>query len=292
MTTPGPFPGTVYVSSADAGPGAPFTEILCPDDGAPIKAQDVRTVAAVLLANDEAFPNNTVNFTKGINVSNSVPNGDAIGAIGNGTGRGITATGGTSNGTGGRFKGGTTNGIGLEAEGTGTGFGAQIQGGTNGGGLNVSAGGGNNHGIDAYSTGTGHAIRCQQGNIQLNGTEPAASADPGQHVLSAAHYSKAWATVQLDGGGGYAIGDNINVASLTVTATYVEVTWARAFANANYAPIITGEDTGTLFVVGAFQKGSQTTAKTRIRFRDAITNAYLDPSNEIFFFTIDVKGRD
>jgi len=53
MTTPGPIPGTVYVSSADAGPGAPFSQILCPDDGAQVKAQDVRTVAAAVLANTE-----------------------------------------------------------------------------------------------------------------------------------------------------------------------------------------------------------------------------------------------
>lgn len=53
MPTPGPFAGTVWVSADDAGPGAPFSQILCPDDGAQVKAQDVRTVAATCLANDE-----------------------------------------------------------------------------------------------------------------------------------------------------------------------------------------------------------------------------------------------
>jgi hypothetical protein len=286
-------PDHQMVTAADAGPGAPFTEIECPSDDAEVTAEDIRRVAAVCLANDDAILGSSPNFTNGINVSNATTNGDAISAIGNGTGRGITSTGGSSNGSGGQFVGGATNGIGLGATGSGTGFGAQIQGGSNGSGLNVSAGGGNNHGIDAYSTGTGHAIRCQNGNIQLNGTSPLSSVDPGQHVFSSAHYSKAWGRILLDGAGSYSVEDGLNIDSVTVTSTYVEVNWARIFFNNKYAPNVTGEGSATSSITGHVNYAAQTTAKTRIFFFEHVggTSA-VNPATTSFRFTIDVKGRD
>ena len=45
-------PDHQYVSAADAGPGAPFTQIECPDDKATAAAADIRRVCAALLANE------------------------------------------------------------------------------------------------------------------------------------------------------------------------------------------------------------------------------------------------
>jgi hypothetical protein len=292
-------PDHVFISAADAGPGAPFTQIECPTDDAEATAEDVQRVAAAALANDEHilqeltnFPNATVNFTEGINVSNSTPNGDAIGAVGNGTGRGITATGGAASGTAGFFLGGGPNGIALEAKGTGTGEGAWIQGGANGAGLKVSAGGGNNPGLESFPTGTAPAARFQVSGIHLNGTQPTPSANPGTNIVHSTNIQKAWATINVDGAGNASVLDGENIASVTLANQFVEVTWAHPFMNANYCPQVTGSSGGnTTHFVGGIGYDDQTTTKTRIYFRNVATNVWVNPQATEFRFSIAVNGR-
>jgi ketosteroid isomerase-like protein len=46
-------PGYVMITAADAGPGAPFTSIECPDDGVEASGEDLQKIAAACLATDE-----------------------------------------------------------------------------------------------------------------------------------------------------------------------------------------------------------------------------------------------
>lgn len=216
----------------------------------------------------------------------------AIAANAIGDGNGIEATG-AGTGSGALFVAGNTNGIGVQSFGRGTGSGAQIEGGSNGIGARIGAGGGNNIGADIYASGTSPALRINAG-INFNGTQPAYNADPGANIAHAPAIPKAWAVIQLNGIGGCTVGSdsfNIDDASIVITSTYVEVYWKRAFTTANYAVVVTGEFTGSQFIVASFNKGSQTTTKARIHFRDLIGGAVIDPSSTVFFFTISANGR-
>lgn len=46
-------PDHQYVTAADAGPGAPFTQVECPSDDAEAQAADIRRVCAACLANNK-----------------------------------------------------------------------------------------------------------------------------------------------------------------------------------------------------------------------------------------------
>ena len=282
--------------------GGPFSTIECPNDKAPATAADMRRIAAAALANDadlqeqlDDFFDNTANFAHGINASNDMANGDAIAAFGNGTGRGITAVGGNADGPGGFFTGGGPNGVGLEAHGIGAGVGAVIQGGPTGRGALVSAGGGNTVGLEVFSTGTAAAAKFNNGGIHLNGTQPTISDNPGTNIAHSTNIQKAWATIDTDGSGGATVldGMNINTGALSITSTYIEITWTRIFANANYAVQVTCSGNNLQHYVGAIDYSGQTLAKTRVYFRDVIPSpsVLVNPTAAAFRFTVAANGR-
>lgn len=127
----------------------------------------------------------------------------------------------------------------------------------------------------------------------LSATQPAKNADPGgNNRLYSTNTAKAWAKITTDGAGSYTIDDGYNIASCTVAATYVEVTWARAFATADYAPTVTA---GIPFLPNAINATigylSQTTAKTRIHFWDIVGAATLNPATNSVVFFLSVMGR-
>lgn len=68
-------------------------------------------------------------FNEGASFSRTSANTNAVTATGNGTGRGITSTGGGASGDGGRFVGGAPNGKAVVAVGTGAGVGLDATGG-------------------------------------------------------------------------------------------------------------------------------------------------------------------
>lgn len=139
---------------------------------------------------------------------------------------GILATGGAG-GTGGQFVGGAGGGIGITALGTSNNNGGQITGNGTGTGLVVTGGA------------SGRALEVSTGNAVFTGTAPTSTADPGaNHLLSSANIAKVWAMFETDGAGGVTLLDGYNVASLSVTATHVLVTFARSFATVNYCPTV------------------------------------------------------
>lgn len=66
-------PDHQLVSAADAGPGAPFTEVECPSDDAEAAAEDIRRVCAALLANQSWWFENREIHYEYTNVPGSSP---------------------------------------------------------------------------------------------------------------------------------------------------------------------------------------------------------------------------
>lgn len=237
-----------------------------------------------------SFSVNTVGlFTLGLQASNSTTNGDAIGATGNGTGRGLSATGGSNGGTGVLAQGGVTNGKGLEAIGAGTGAGAVCTGGAGAPGIQTSAGGGDNAGIEAFATGTGPALDCKVGGVKFSGTQPTAGTDPGANVMHGTHIVHAWARIHTNGAGAVTVQDNVNVSGATVTATHIEVTFAGAFASTNYAPQSTNLTSHSRLC--SIDDVSLTTTTCQIVIYDSVTGAIVNPSTTAVKVSLSVNGR-
>jgi hypothetical protein len=154
-----------------------------------------------------------------------------------------------------------------------------------GGVANVESGG-------TLSSASGAAVELNS-TVLLGATQPAKNADPGaNNRLYSTNTLKAWGKISTDGAGSYTIDDGYNIASVTVNAAYVEITWARAFANADYAPCVTAS---IPFVPNAVLPNvsfpNQTTTKTRVYFYDVIGAAALAPTTNIVQFSINVPGR-
>lgn len=253
---------------------------------------------------------NTATASAGIVAQNS-GNGDGIGTTGAGTGAGIAATGGGASGTGGVFMAGSGNGQGLDVAGTGTGVGATIQGGANGRGALISAGGGNNAGaeisgtgtgagvkafagasnanaVEATATGTGYAVNCLAGGVHFGGSQPASNADPGANMAHGTNQTKAWVNVETTGLGAYVINDAYNVASCSLASTYIEVTFARAFANADYACTVTNGD-GTA-LSPSVDYANSTTGKVRIKLYD-IAGTAQNFNTDVLKLAVTIVGR-
>jgi hypothetical protein len=243
------------------------TEFAAQDEvlaNSPILSADLNTIAERAFRRTRGLYNGGP-YPLGMIVTQSTANGNGATITANGTGRGVEVTGGGSSGTGGWFLGGNTNGIGVEATGDGTGSGAVIQGGATGIGLEVSAGGGNTNGIEAYATGTGFALACEAGGVQFNGTQPAKTADPGGNAAHATNQVKAWAHITTDGAGNATIEDGYNIATAVPAAgDGVDLTFARAMANALYAVTVTNLDGTALFGVANYALSSTTSVRAKL----------------------------
>lgn len=82
-------------------PGGPFATILCPDDGNPATAEDIRRPVAALLRNYELVDGNKVDragdtMTGTLNINPSAPNTQGLYVLGNGTMPAIYALGGAT----------------------------------------------------------------------------------------------------------------------------------------------------------------------------------------------------
>ena len=277
------------ITAADHGGSVPVTSVSCPSDKEFAKAADVRVVAAALLAECADIRTGTGGLNKCVLKagdtmtgrlivgSTAATNHNAIQATGDGGGAGATLTGG-STGDGAIIAAGGGNNNGASCTGAGSGAGVSGVGGSSGKGGSFLAGGGNVAGASAGGSGSGAGIACTGGTtgpgltavngtaqtntaptcaaqfagyIQLTGTDPNATVDPGaNNVLHAKMIPKA--AVLIDSS--YAVLDSYNVASVTnIAPNEYRVTFVRAMANVNYgikfnvhgAPAYHGAHNGT-----------------------------------------------
>jgi hypothetical protein len=88
------------------------------------------------------------------------------------------------------------------------------------------------------------------GLVRYTGTEPAATADPGgDNAIFGANVAKAWASITTNGAGGVSIDGGYGVASATIVGGNLQLTFARAMANANFAVLVQVVDAGNVIHV-------------------------------------------
>lgn len=190
---------------------------------------------------------------KGATVTTSTSNGAGTTSTGNGTGAGVVGTGGAT-GNGGTFTGGATSGAGASGTGTGasgsgivgqgagSGSGGIFAGGATGPGVSGTGGGTSLGGSFANGTAaTGatpqNAVELTNGNLKLSGTAPNSDASL-TNTLTPANINKAWATI-ITASGAATLDDGFNIASVATNANGIDVTFAAAFANTKYCPVVT-----------------------------------------------------
>ena len=124
-------------------------------------------------------------------------------------------------------------------------------------------------------------------NLYLS-SQPAKDEDPAPNVLHATNIVKAWGYITTDGAGNATLEDGFNISTLTVTSTYIEITFAHAFANAKYAPLVSsGDNPGQ--VPQVYMAGATTTT-CRVYFQSHAGGG-VDPSTVAVHLIIHVCGR-
>lgn len=215
---------------------------------------------------------------------------------GSGTGSGVRGTGGAT-GVGGTFQGGATSGAGLMATG-----------GPSSTGVNAQGGSGNAAGLAATGSGTGvggqfsagtaatgadptNAVELTNGNLKLSGTAPNKD-EATQNVLSPSNLCQAHGMVTVTSGS-IAATDGRNIASVgktTFGGSYdvLRVTFAQAFASANYTCVPTAQSNATplFFTASVVNKATTHVDIMLIRLNvsppayvdidDAATNAVIE----------------
>lgn len=204
--------------------------------------------------------------------------GDFLGGT---SGDGCRGLGGATNGVGGRFTGGATAGFGVVC----------LGGSTNGTGGSFT-GFGTGRGATFVAASASLAIEVGTGNMALNGSSPAVTADPGfNNYVSAAHVPKAWGNINLPLNVPALI-DGVNVASVAPSGTNaLTVTLVRPMANTTYAPVVSlaAGITGTNIVPLHSVTINSTTVFTVTFYSNSTTHANLTLINLAVFFT--VMGR-
>jgi hypothetical protein len=235
-------------------------------------------------------------YPTGITITQSTANGHGVTATGNGTGEGVTATGGASSGTGVSGTGGATNGIGVEGQGTGTGAGGGFIGGTSGPGV-IAQGGTNQPGIKSSGNGTGVALDCLAGGVKFSGTDPVVNADPGASTSHGASVCKAWALITTDGAGAVTVLDglNINTGSVAIAGGAMTVPFVRAFANTVYCVTLCSGNApvSSEAVVYEWNRGSSTGGQMIITGRRVSVGAVanIDFTSTVNVVLVQVFGR-
>jgi hypothetical protein len=211
----------------------------------------------------------------------------AITGTGDGSGAGVAGVGATGvfgiGSTAGIVGGGATssNGHGVTGQGDGSGSGGVFAGGSTGKGI-VCNGGSGSH--PAADIGTGGA--------QFTGASPSASADPGaNNMLFGANILKAGGYITTNGSGGVTLHDGYNIASVSVTSSYVLVTFARAFFNTTYWPVACGAKNPSALPVCDMVHGSTSSSALVVAFLNLDGGGIADPSATAVAFTLMVGGR-
>lgn len=206
------------------------------------------------------------------------------GAICNGggtSGDGIRATGGPV-GYGGLFTGGTGDAAGVRSVASGNGVGLEaIAGGT---GFSIYADGRITTATDVYANnnvivGTGAVCTVNGSKIEfVTVTHPAGTASI-KHQVRPINTVRAYLSLVTDGAGGHTIEDSVGIASVALTATTIDVTFADAFATAKYVASPTGN--GATYRVDPANKAAGTCKVT----------SSLNPTGNILALDVTFFGR-
>ncbi len=245
----------------------------------------------------------------GLRSTGGLTNGNGVVAFGTGTGSGLNSTGGAT-GHGGVFSGGGTSGDGLQSTGGPAGYGGLFTGGSNAPGVRALGGAGNAPGLQAVPSGNGAGIEAAGGgtgiaiaataNVTTTSdfiagsgalctvsgskvefstvTHPAGTASL-KHQVRPINTVRAYLSLVTDGVGGFTIEDRAGIASVALTATTIDITFADAFATAKYVASPTGN--GATYTVIPANKATGTCKVT----------SSLDPTGNIIALDVSFLGR-
>lgn len=122
--------------------------------------------------------------------------------------------------------------------------------------------------------------------VSLDATQPTSTTDVGANKLYSTNTVKAWAKISTDGAGAVAVDDGFNIASVSIDATDITVTFARAFSNANYSS--TAGAAGVGVIANAL---NPTTTTLKIRQYDVVGAAVVNPQTNTTLVSLQVIGR-
>ena len=245
----------------------------------------------------------------GLRSTGGLTNGNGVVAFGTGTGSGLNSTGGAT-GHGGVFSGGGTSGDGLQSTGGRAGYGGLFTGGSNAPGVRALGGAGNAPGLQAMPSGNGAGIEAAGGGTGIaiaatakvtttsdfiagsgalctvsgskvefsTVTHPAGTASL-KHQVRPINTVRAYLSLVTDGVGGFTIEDRAGIASVALTATTIDITFADAFATAKYVASPTGN--GATYTVIPANKATGTCKVT----------SSLDPTGNIIALDVSFLGR-
>lgn len=229
---------------------------------------------------------------------------------GGATGDGINTTGGAT-GHGAVCSGGITSGDGIQATGGPAGYGGLFTGGSNAPGIRAIGGAGNAPGVQAVPSGNGAGIEAAgggtgiaisatanvltttdfiagsggvTGTLNQNNvvfatvTHPVGTASI-KHQVRPINTIRAYLSLVTDGAGGHTIEDRAGIASVALTATTIDITFADAFATAKYIAQPTGN--GATFTVTPANK---TTTVCKV-------SSSIDPTANIIALDVVFIGR-
>lgn len=237
------------------------------------------------------------------------PNGPAITAIGTGSGAGVSSTGGAT-GHGAVCNGGATSGDGIQATGGPSSYGGLFTGGSATAGVRAVGGAGNAPGLQAMPSGNGAGIEAAGGGTGIaiaatanvttttdfiagsgalctvsgskvefsTVTHPAGTASI-KHQVRPINTVRAYLSLTTDGVGGHTIEDSAGIASVSLTATTIDITFADAFATAKYVASPTGN--GATYTVVPANKSTGTCKIT----------SSLNPTGNVIALDVIFLGR-
>lgn len=115
--------------------------------------------------------------------------------------------------------------------------------------------------------------------VNITGTQPTSSADPGANRLHGTGIVKAWGSIDF-AAGVVTVLDGYNVTSVAISLSSIGVvTLARAMANANYAVTISVGGTDHAQKYATVQNTGKTTTAFQFNVWDAVAGAVVDLSS-------------
>lgn len=292
------------VTAADYGGTLPVVSILAPDAGEPIKAEDLRSAEAALLAECDDIRNNgvsglankvdktgdTMTSTLTITPDTAVPalvlnaatNTGAASITGDGTAAAVTVVAGSSNGA--IVTQSNNSSYTIDILNAGTGGGLQVQGsvGSTTPALNVSVGTAPSATVPKYGIQV-------LGSITYTGTPPNADVDVGidgfvarQNIVTSSGVARSLGgnTFDIQGNSGF------NIDSFSGNASGVAtITFARNLPGNNYRIHIFPEDG-----YDARWNGVRNVGNFQFVVRDQATNAVVDLTTTAISFAVSTIG--
>lgn len=127
------------------------------------------------------------------------------------------------------------------------------------------------------TAGTPFAESAWEEQIVINSAGILAGATPTADTLYPTNIPKAWAVIEVEGGGAVTVHDEFNVGTASRSTSTITIPLRTNFANSNYAVLITNMGTSAHQFIHSVRFITQTTSSCSVQFYDN-TNTLIDLS--------------